>query len=130
MTKIQLEKRATTYDRNKLRQAFFTAAGPAGWVTPDAVLGPAVLVVAMRATVQALSPLPQVDVASPTSQTVSVTRTRTPAARGITAPAHPGVGVAKVPEKEREYLFSLRLSSTKKEEGRISLSNRAFFLPF
>ena len=60
-----------------------------------------VLVVAWRASAQALPLLPQVDVVLPTAQTVSVTMTPTPVAGGVTSLAHHGGSVAKVTEKEK-----------------------------
>lgn len=66
--------------------------------------GPTVLVVAWRAALQALPPLPQVDVVLPTAQTVSVTRTPTLAAGGVTPLANHRGGVAKVTEKQRGCL--------------------------
>lgn len=76
-------------------------------------LGPAVLVVAWRAALQAFSPLHQVDVTLPTVQTVSVTTTPALATRGVTSFAKHGGGVAKVTEKERGYLLSLWCSLMK-----------------
>lgn len=70
-------------------------------------LGTAAMVVAGRAALQAPSPLPQVDIAIPTAQTVSVTTTPTLATRGVTSLANHGGGVAKVTEKRRGYLVSL-----------------------
>lgn len=72
------------------------AAGLAGRVTLAAGLGPAVQVEARRAALQALSPLPQVDVTRPTAQAVFVTRTPAPATRGVASLTNHGVGVAKV----------------------------------
>ncbi len=61
----------------------------------------AVLVVTLRAALQALSPLPHVDVVLTTAQTVPVAMTPTLAAGGVTSLASHGGFVAKVTEKER-----------------------------
>ena len=84
-----------------------TVAALARWVTLVTVVGPFLLVVGWRAALQALSPLPQVDVVLPTTQTVPVTTTRTLATGGVAALADHRGGVAKVTEKESGYLFSL-----------------------
>lgn len=75
---------------------FFTAAGLAGWVTSETVVGPCVMVVGLRAALQATSPLPQVDIVLPTTQAVSASTTPTLATRGVTALTNPGGGVAEV----------------------------------
>lgn len=67
-------------------------------------LGPAVLVEAWGAALQAPSPLSQVDVVLPTAQTVSATSTPALATGGVTSVTHHGGGVAKVTEKERGCL--------------------------
>lgn len=77
-----------------------TAAGLAGGVTFVTGLRLDVLVEAWRAALQALSPLPHVDVVLSTAQTVSVTATPAVSTRGVTLLANHGGGVAKVTEKE------------------------------
>lgn len=88
-------------------------------MTLAAGLGPAVQVEARRAALQALSPLPQVDVTRPTAQAVFVTRTPAPATRGVASLTNHGVGVAKVTDRERErgHQFSLLVSAEEKENA-------------
>lgn len=86
-------------------QASLTRAGLAGGVTLVAGLGRALLVVAWRAALQALSPLPQVDVLIPTAQTVPVAATPTLAASGVTAIANHGRGVSKVTAEQSWFTF-------------------------
>lgn len=77
-------------------QSAASTAGFAGGMTLVTGLGPSVLVVVWRAALKALSLLPQVDVALPTEQTVSVTTTPTLGTRGVTSLTDHGGGVAKV----------------------------------
>lgn len=103
--------------------ASFTPAGLAGGVTLVTSLRPAVWEVAWRAALEALSPLPQVEVVLPTVQTVFVTTTPTLVTRWVTSITNHGGGIAKVTEKERGCLVCFLI-----KKGKETLCVCVFFL--
>lgn len=124
--KIKRQKQETaTNDRNKSWKVIITAAGLAGWMTLVAGLGPAVLVVACRAALQALSLLLEVHMVPPAAQTICIPTTPALAARRVTVLANHGGFIAEVTEKREGYQLSLFFLA-KGRERRLSVNQQVY----